>query len=82
VGLLSNILGFRDAHRADALEVRPARGDELEPAMRLILAPPGGGAADARVVQDFIALGRERGVAFDGLHVAARGGRCCRRCCR
>lgn len=76
MGLLSNILGFRDGHRADAsLDVRLAREDEVEPAMRVILAPPGGGAADARVVQDFIAYGRERGAAFDGLHVAVKGGK-------
>jgi ribosomal protein S18 acetylase RimI-like enzyme len=77
VGLLSNLLGFghhRDTGGAADAEVtlRQARGEDLEPAMRLILAPPGGSLADARSVNDFIAFSRERGVLFDALHVALR----------
>jgi GNAT superfamily N-acetyltransferase len=76
VGLLSNLLGFRDgrADDDDALVIRQATAEDLEPAMRLILAPPGG-TADARSVQEFIGFARERGIDFGGLHVAQRGGR-------
>jgi ribosomal protein S18 acetylase RimI-like enzyme len=77
VGLLSNLLGL--GHHRDPpdnahapVAVRRARGEDLEPAMRLILAPPGAATADARSVNDFIAYSRERGVLFDALHVATR----------
>jgi ribosomal protein S18 acetylase RimI-like enzyme len=76
VGLLSNLLGFRherdDARGGPAYVVRQARGEDLEPAMRLILAPPGSGAADSKSVNEFIQFSRERGVLFDALHVALR----------
>jgi ribosomal protein S18 acetylase RimI-like enzyme len=76
VGLLSNLLGLRDGAPKDdrPAVVRPAAPDELEAALRVVLSPPGG-SADARGIAEFVAFARERGMAFDGLHVAERGGR-------
>jgi GNAT superfamily N-acetyltransferase len=76
VGLLSNILAFRDGHWGPdrPAQVRLATGDEIEPALRLILSPPGG-TADAKGIQEFIAFAGERGMGFSALHVAERGGR-------
>jgi GNAT superfamily N-acetyltransferase len=54
--------------------IRPATAQDLEAALRLILSPPGG-AADARSIQDFISFAGDRGLSFDGLHVAQRGGK-------
>lgn len=76
MGLLSNLLGFKDA-RPDAsapLTLRPATPAEYEPALRLILAPAGG-APDTRAIQDFIAFTGERGIGLDGLHVAIQAGK-------
>jgi ribosomal protein S18 acetylase RimI-like enzyme len=76
VGLLSNLLGFKDA-RSDAgapVTVRPATPAEYEAALRLVLAPPGA-AADTRAVQEFIAFTTERGIGLDGLHVALQNGK-------
>jgi GNAT superfamily N-acetyltransferase len=76
VGLLSNILGFRDGSwgAEKPAQIRLATSDEIEPALRLVLSPPGG-TADAKGIADFIAFARERGMTFDALHVAERGGR-------
>jgi mycothiol synthase len=78
VGLLSNLLGFRDGRADDGsgapLIIRQATAEDLEPAMRLILSPPGG-TADLRSVQEFIHFARERGIDFGGLHVAQRAGK-------
>jgi ribosomal protein S18 acetylase RimI-like enzyme len=54
------------------VHVRPARADEVEPALRLILSPPGG-ATDAKGIVDFVAFANERGMGLSGLHVAERG---------
>jgi ribosomal protein S18 acetylase RimI-like enzyme len=76
VGLLSNLLGFRDGRADDdgPVHVRPAADGELEAAMALILSPPGA-SADARAAEEFVSFARERGISLDGLHVAERGGR-------
>lgn len=76
MGLLSNILAFRDGHWGPErpAQVRLATGEEIEPALRLILSPPGG-TADAKGIQDFMAFAGERGMGFSALHVAERGGR-------
>jgi mycothiol synthase len=74
VGLLSNLLGFKDG-RADPdapLIIRPSTAADLEPALRLILSPPGS-AADAKSIQEFIVFTHDRGIGFDGLHVALQG---------
>ncbi|HEY7119339.1 MAG TPA: GNAT family N-acetyltransferase [Tepidisphaeraceae bacterium] len=68
---------------AAALRARPARPEELEAAVRLVLTPSGGqagGAAGAAedvraAAAEFIAMGRERGITFDGIHVAEHQGR-------
>jgi hypothetical protein len=76
VGLLSNLLGFRDG-RADGsspVTVRPATPAEYEPALRLILTPSGG-TPDIRAIQEFISFTAERGIGLDGLHVALQNGR-------
>jgi mycothiol synthase len=78
VGLLSNLLGFRDGRAEDdgPVRVRLARAGEEEGAMQLILSPPGGGAgADARAAQEFLSFAAERGIGLDALHVAEQGGR-------
>lgn len=80
VGLLSNLLGFKDGGRADdgssgaPFIIRPAAPEDLEPALRLILSPAGS-TADARSIQDFINFGRDRGIDLGGLHVALRSGK-------
>ena len=79
MGLLSNLLGFRDGPADDddddgPLEVRPARAADVDEAVRLILSPPGA-SADAAAAREFLGLARERGIALDGLHVAGRRGR-------
>jgi mycothiol synthase len=76
VGLLSNLLGFKNDRSDDdtPLTLRLAMPDEIEPAMRIILSAPGPGA-DARSIQEFIAFARERGIHFEGLHVADRDGK-------
>jgi mycothiol synthase len=75
VGLLSNLLGLRHDRADDApLLIRPASPAETEPAMLLVLAPPGG-TADLRATQEFIAFARERDIGFDALHVALRDGK-------
>ena len=75
VGLLSNLLGLRH-ERADngPLILRPATAAEIEPAIALILSPPGA-SADTQSTREFIAFARERGIDFDGLHVALRDGK-------
>jgi len=76
VGLLSNLLSFRDGRGDDAAActIRPATPDDFQAAFGLILSPPGA-SADQRAVQDFIGFARDRAIAFDGLHVATRGGK-------
>ena len=77
VGWLSNLLGFGDGVGADErpATIRPARADEVEGAVRLILSPSGT-PVDASAARDFITFGRERGIDFEGwLHVAERGGK-------
>jgi ribosomal protein S18 acetylase RimI-like enzyme len=76
VGLLSNLLGFRDGRADDdgPVRVRLARVEEFEPALQLILSPPGG-AANVRAAQEFLSFAAERGIGFDALHVAEQGGR-------
>jgi GNAT superfamily N-acetyltransferase len=76
VGLLSNLLGFRDGRADDdgPVRVRLARAEEFEPALQLILSPPGA-TADARAAQEFISFAAERGIGLDALHVAEQGGR-------
>jgi mycothiol synthase len=75
LGLLSNLLRFGH-ERADAdaapLTIRRAAEPELEAAVRLILSPPGA-TIEAKAVEDFISLSRDRGIELDALHVAARG---------
>jgi ribosomal protein S18 acetylase RimI-like enzyme len=76
VGLLSNLLGFKDG-RSDGsapLTVRPATPAEYEAALRLILTPPGG-APDTRAIQEFISFTADRGILLDGLHVAIQNTR-------
>jgi GNAT superfamily N-acetyltransferase len=57
-----------------ATAVRPAKPEEIEPALRLILAPPGQ-AIDDRAASEFITFARDRGIGFDALHVAQRDGK-------
>jgi mycothiol synthase len=74
LGLLSNLLRFGHERAADAgpLTIRRATEPELEPAMRLILSPPGA-TIEAKAVEDFISLSRDRGIELDALHIALRG---------
>lgn len=76
MGLLSNLLGFKDARPEPGapLTIRPATPADYEPALRLILSPPGA-TADPRSIQEFISFTTERGIGFDGLHVALQGGK-------
>jgi GNAT superfamily N-acetyltransferase len=74
VGLLSNLLGFWHHPDAEPLTVRTARQDEVEAALRIILAPPGV-AADPRAIDDFVSFARDRGIDTSSLHVAERGGK-------
>ena len=76
MGLLSNLLGFRDGRADDdgPVRVRLARAEEFEAALQLILSPPGG-AADDRAAQEFLAFAAERGIGLEALHVAEQGGR-------
>jgi GNAT superfamily N-acetyltransferase len=76
VGWLSNLLTFLDGS-ADAHPptIRQARPDEIEPAVRLILAPAGT-PVDAAAAREFITSGRQRGIDFEGsLYLAERGGK-------
>jgi ribosomal protein S18 acetylase RimI-like enzyme len=77
VGWLSNLFTFRDgAGQEDRPPlVRPAKPDEVEGAVRLILSPTGT-PVDVQAAREFITFGRGRGIDFEGLlHVADRGGR-------
>jgi mycothiol synthase len=76
VGLLSNLLGLRHDRADDApLIIQAAVPADVEPAMSLVLSPPGGGGADLQSTREFIAFARERGIGLEGLHVALREGK-------
>jgi GNAT superfamily N-acetyltransferase len=76
VGLLSNLLRFNHGPHDDAgaTTVRPAQPEEAVAALRLILAPPGQ-YADDHAASEFITFARDRGIVFDGLHLAERAGK-------
>lgn len=75
MGLLSNLLGLRHDRADDGpLVIRPAFPDEMETALSVVLAPPGGGA-DIASTREFIAFSRERDIGLEGLHVGLREGR-------
>lgn len=75
MGLLSNLLGFRHDRADDGpLVVRRALAEEMEAALGVVLASPGG-SADAASTREFISFSSERGIGLEGLHVAVREGR-------
>lgn len=76
MGLLSNLLRFRHDSGAQEgpLVVRLAQPQDVEPALRLILTPPGA-TVDPAVLTEFAKLAGERGLGLDALHVAQRNGR-------
>jgi mycothiol synthase len=82
VGLLSNLLGFKDGREREPdpaeFDVRPAERHELERALALVLAPAGsspGSVASSPAVHEFLTMAAERGVDLAALHVAVHGGR-------
>lgn len=74
---LSNLLGRRDegGDRPDpgvrSLDCRPARPDELDAALRLLLAGAGGLASDEQVLE-FLAFTNQRGVDVHDMWIASR----------
>ena len=75
VGLLSNLLGFKDGRQREPdpadFAVRRILPAELEQAVRIILAPPGG-HTEPEVIGDFIELAKQRQVDLTGIHVSER----------
>jgi ribosomal protein S18 acetylase RimI-like enzyme len=77
VGWLSNLLTILDGSGQDQTPpvIRLAQLHEIEPAVRLILAPAGT-PVDVPAARDFITFARERGIDFDtALYLAERGGK-------
>src|SRR3954462_6521706 len=72
---LSNFLRPGDAHFDDGRDIdyRPVQRQEIEPALRLILASGGGPASDEQVL-DFLAFALHRGIEVSGTWVAVRNG--------
>ncbi len=76
MGLLSNLLRFRDGRQDDdrGIFVRHVSGGEIEQAVKLILSPPGG-HADSAGVLDFIHLTTDRGIDLGTIMVAEKAGK-------
>ncbi|HSI34347.1 MAG TPA: hypothetical protein VK986_12220, partial [Tepidisphaeraceae bacterium] len=82
MGLLSNLLGFKDGREREPdpgeFDVRPAEAREVERALALILAPAGsapGSVVGSPAVHEFISMASERGVDLAALHVAVHAAR-------
>lgn len=71
---MSNFLGRGNAPAPPPPQYRPARPEEIHPALRLILGPDGG-LADSEQTMEFCSMAHQRGINLGDLWVAEREGK-------